>query len=682
LYSNTALSQPTDEIELAMAYGDKDTVSLATGHRQSLQLAPSVASVITAEDITAMGATDIDEVLETVPGLHVNRAASMGTTQYVMRGITSIYAPQVLMLQNGIPVTVAITGNKGNLWGGLPVENIARIEVLRGPGSALYGADAFSGVINIITKTALEIQGTQYGFRAGSFGTRDAWIQHGGQYGNLSVAAYLRAGSTDGQHQTVESDAQTRNDARTGTSTSLAPGQINAGLSAVDGNLDLAQGKWRWRSGYKLRDDMETFAGIGQALDPVGKGRSERVTSDISWTDNNFAQGWSLSASAAFMQFKQSFPLAAQIYPPGTMFPTGTFVDGMRGGPEFSERQYRLSAHAAYTGFRDHSVRFGIGHDDLELYATREYRNFAYSATGVPIPNGALVVTPTPFIYPQDRTVDYVYLQDEWGFARDWTLTAGVRHDRYSDFGGTTNPRLALVWEAQVDLTAKLMYGSAFRAPAFVEQYSTNNPLSRGNPDIEPERNQTVELAFAWQARRELSLNLSLFHYHMRDIIRAVTNPAPVYGSTFQNTGSQHGSGFELEGAWDATRNLRLTGHYAAQKSIDETTGQDAGYAPRQHVYLRADWMPLARWMLSGQINYVADRHRAAGDTRDPVPDYTTLDLTLRTTQRGKGTWNFAASVRNLFDADAREPSLAPGQIANDLPAAPRTLWLQVTHDL
>ncbi len=680
--STVARSQTSDEADLALVYGDKETVSLATGRRQSLLLAPSVATVITAEEIAAMGATDIDEVLETVPGLHVNRASSMGSTQYVMRGITGGHAPHVLMLQNGIPVTLASSGNKGNLWGGLPIENIARIEVLRGPGSALYGADALSGVINIITKTAAEIQGSQYGFRIGSFASRDAWVQHGGQYGDLSVAAYLRAGTTNGQHRTVEADAQTRNDARTGTNASLAPGQINAGLSSVDGHLDLALGKWRWRSGYKLRDDMETFAGIGQVLDPLGRGRTERITSDVSWTDNDFARDWALSASVAFMQYKQSYPVAAQIFPPGTTFPTGTFPDGMRGAPEFSERQYRFSAHAAYTGFRDHNLRVGIGHDDLELYETREYRNFAYSAAGVPIPYGPLVVTATPFLYPQDRTVDYFYLQDEWGFARDWTLTAGVRHDRYSDFDATTNPRFALVWEAQVDLTAKLMYGSAFRAPAFVEQYSTNSPLNRGNPNIMPERNQTLELAFAWQARRDLALKLNLFRYHMADIIRAIPNPAPVLGSTYYNTGRQHGSGFELEGTWDLTRNLRLTGHYAAQKSIDEISGQDAGYAPRRHIYLRADWIPQSRWMLSGQVNHVADRHRVADDMRPPVPDYTTLDMTLRTTQRGRNSWNFAVSVRNLFDVDVREPSLSPGLIVYDLPVAPRTLWLQVAHDL
>lgn len=87
--------------------------------------------------------------------------------------------------------------------------------------------------------------------------------------------------------------------------------------------------------------------------------------------------------------------------------------------------------------------------------------------------------------------------------APDWTLTAGVRHDRYSDFGDTTNPRLALVWEAAYNVTAKLMHGRAFRAPSFSEQY-TINPVSTGNPDLKSERVGTTEFALAWAPRTEL----------------------------------------------------------------------------------------------------------------------------------------------------------------------------------
>jgi len=212
----------TDEEELALVYGDQRNVSIATGAKQPLRRAPAVATVITAEAIAAMGATDLDEVLETVAGLHVARSANIYSPLYVIRVIYSQFTPQTLVLQNGVPMTTMFVGNKGNVWSGYPVDHIARIEVIRGPGSALYGADAFSGLINIITKTAADTPGTQVGVRGGSFKTWDSWVQHGGKLGPVDVAAYLRVGSTDGFKSIITRDAGQ-------PAVTLAPGPVNTG---------------------------------------------------------------------------------------------------------------------------------------------------------------------------------------------------------------------------------------------------------------------------------------------------------------------------------------------------------------------------------------------------------------------------------------------------------------------
>jgi len=151
--------------------------------------------VITAEEIAAIGAADLDEVLETVPGMHVARSPLGYNPVYTIRGISTQYNPQVLMLVNGIPITGVTFGDRSIVWGGMPVENIARIEVIRGPGSALYGADAFSGVINIITKTSADLDGTQLGLRIGSFNSRDAWRTIWWRFGRLRCFCLLAGGS-------------------------------------------------------------------------------------------------------------------------------------------------------------------------------------------------------------------------------------------------------------------------------------------------------------------------------------------------------------------------------------------------------------------------------------------------------------------------------------------------------
>jgi len=506
-------------------------------------------------------------------------------------------------------------------------------------------------------------------------------VQHGQALGPVDVAAFLRLGTTGGIDKTVEQDAQTRNDQFFGSNASLAPGPLNTGHDAIDATLNLGYGKWRLRAGYLLRDKVGTGAGVASALDPVGSGRWDRITADLSYTEPQFTRDWALGFVASHLRHTQRIP-ALMLFPPGVTFPTGTFPDGMFGMPETWERHWRLSAFATYTGFAAHRLRLGIGHDNLDMYRTAEHKNFTFTSSGIPMPTpGAEILDftgPASFLMPHRRKVDYLYAQDEWQLAGDWSLTTGLRHDRYSDVGGTTNPRAALVWNAAYNVTAKLLYGRAFRAPAFTELYSINNPVARGNENLRPETIDTAEAVVSWQARRDTEVKASLFRYRMKNILRAVPNSIPGTGATFQNTGDQTGHGVELEAVWDATRNLRLSGNYAYQRSIDQSTRKDAGYAPRHQLHARGDWRFLRHWLASAQLNGVAGRRRAAGDDRPPVADYATLDLSLRT-DLGRDRVNFAASVRNLFNVDVREPSLAPGLIPNDLPQAGRAIYLQAT---
>ncbi|GAB2837423.1 hypothetical protein GCM10027277_00250 [Pseudoduganella ginsengisoli] len=596
---------------------------------------------------------------------------------YVMRGIYSVQLPQLLVLQNGLPVTVSYSGSKGTGWGSYPLQHVARIEVIRGPGSALYGADAYSGVINIVTKSGADVSGTQAGVQAGSFRSRDAWLQHGGQVGEARLAAYLRTGTTGGPREIIAADAQTGRDQQFGTHASLAPGPLNAGYDSADANLDMTLRQWRLRAGYKLRDNMGTGAGIGSALDPVGKTSSERIMADLSWA--GACDDWAMGATAGWMGYKQRIKTDFRLSPPGTRFPTGVFPDGMIGHPDAFERQLRLSAYAIWTGWPSHSVRLGTGHDDLNVYHTATFKNYLSSAAGVPIPAGPVAdySVLSPFMLPQRRRIDYLYVQDEWQFQPDWTLTAGVRRDRYSDVGVTSNPRVALVWVASYDVTAKLMHGQAFRAPAFNDLYSISNPVQQGNRNVRPETIRTTEAALIWQAARDLVVRGNLFQFMMNDIIRVVPNAVSGTGATIQNTGSQQGKGMESELAWQATRDVRVMANFSYQRNIDQATGKNAGYAPRRHWYGRADWHFGDGWLLSPQVNRVSGRVRAAGDSRPPVADYTTVDAALSKTF---GAWQISLQLRNAFDADAREPSPAPGLIPLDLPLAGRAVFAQAAY--
>lgn len=677
--SSTAVAQATEEEELALAYGDQSLVSIATGRQQTLSRAPAVATVITARDIEAMGATELEQVLASVPGLHVSVSSLSYNPIYSFRGIFSTYNPQVLMLVNGIPITNVFLGNRSLVWGGMPLENVARIEVIRGPGSALYGADAFSGVINVITKTAADIKGTEVGARVGSFDSRDAWVQHGGALGPLEAAFYLRVGRTDGQKRTIQEDGQTFFDRVVfpgNPPASLAPGPVSVSREALDARADLAYQHWRFRAGYQERE-LGSGAGLAEALDPNSRIPGSRLYLDLTYQHPTVAPNWDVSAVVGYYDVKDKPADPTYVlFPPGAF--GGAFPIGFIGNPGHYERHSHASFSAFYTGFDQHQLRLGTGYRVEDLYRTLETKNFACAAC---TPTNLVDVSGTSevFLAPHQRELTYVFAQDEWSIAKDWALTAGVRYDHYSDFGDTTNPRLALVWDAAYNLVIKALHGRAFRAPSFAELYNINNPVALGNPNLEPETITTDELAFAWQPASAVQTKLSLFHYRMRHIIQFVP------GSTARNADDQTGRGLELEGSWEASRSLRLSGSYSLQHSTDEATGRDAGMAPEQRLFGQVDWRFLPLWQWGTTINHVADRKRLPGDSRPEIDDYTTVDLVLRR-EKLFGNLELRGLVLNLFDADAREPSFAPGPlvptpIPYDLPLPGRAFYVQMQYD-
>jgi len=668
-----------EEEALIELYGDEETISIATGSVQLISRAPAVATVITAQDIKEMGATDIDEVLETVPGLHVSRGIYADAPNYTFRGIYSTGNPQVLFLVNGISINNLFQGDRGLIWGGMPVEAISRIEVIRGPGSAVYGADAFAGVINVVTKQANEIDGLEAGSRIGRFNTRDFWALYGGNIGGFDLALSIEGRQTDGHDEDIDSDFQTILDGLTGTSASLTPGSVNNEKDWLDTRLDISKGNWRFRAGLQSRQNVGSGLGIGEALDPSGEFSSERWNADLTYNNNTWVDKLDFTSQVSFFNTSQEVNGDQLIFPPGAIVPGlgGPFPNGVIGNPEGWERHLRYNLTALFSGIKNHTVRFGVGYTHSELYKAKEEKNFGLDGNGVPIPLGSPLVdvtdTPAIFIDEKHRNNSFVSLQDVWQLSNDWELTVGLRRDDYNDFGDTWNPRLALVWAARHDLTAKLLYGQAFRAPSFAEFRLKNNPVVLGNDQLDPEEMETLELAFDYRPKDNLHLGLNLFKYEWDDIIQYVPSVSlPVGFLQAQNIGAQEGYGFEFEFDWNVSRKLKVLGNFAYQNSEDQTTGKDAGNAPEKQLYVRTDWEFKPGWHVSPQWSFVLDRERPPGDTRSEIDDYDILDLTLRHTAYN-GRWEVALSGRNLLNERAFEPTST--SIPGDLPLARRSVW-------
>lgn len=698
---------PEDE-DLAQLYGSDEMISIATGTQKPIHLAPAVASVVTAADIKAMGATSLDEALELIPGLHVSVSnINRLNPVYSIRGIHTGSNAQVLLTINGIPLKNPYTGSRLNTFR-LPVANISRIEVIRGPGSAVHGADAFAGVINVVTKDARELNGVVAGARAGSFDSQESWAQYGGRVADWDVSFSLEhAISAGDQGRKVDSDAATA------LGTSLAPtvplqsryNILNSRIGVANSNWDISL--WSW-----MQRDGGTGPGMAQAIDSVGGTETDYLQLDVNYRFPARLNGWEIGSrlNVQYENEKNSY----RLLPPGSIVPVGddgniftnpnsscpvvaglgqaclvNFTEGLYGSPGGRANNSSIEISALYDKRHNHLVRLSLGLSQ-QGFSAFESKNFgpgtsaalvgetAADPSGIWLIPGALTdVTGTAniFVPDQKRDVWYLAFQDEWQFAPDWELTGGLRYDHYSDFGATVNPRLALVWAMDYNLTSKLLLGSAFRAPSFGEEFAQNNPIILGNSLLKPEIIHTAEVAVDYRPNFDLQEMFNVFYYEAKDLIEYGATTA---GSQAQNLNSQKGYGMELESRWKPIDPLLLSAAFAWQHSEDMRTGASIADAPGRQLSLSLLWKLKPGWSVYGSANWVADRERAAGDSRGQISDYTIVNATVRKSLGQQ--WELAASLRNLLDEDAREPS--SGTIPNDYPLEGRSLYAELRYNL
>jgi len=683
-------------------YGDEDFITIATGTVQPLAKAPAVASIITADDIKRMGARDIDDVLHTVPGMHVSRDVLGYNPLYVVRGVYAGFNPQVLMLVDGVPLTNLFHGDRSQFWGGMPVEAISRIEVMRGPGSALYGAEAFAGVINIITKSAVNTpEGVEVGARLGNFSRREGWFSGRKDVGEWRMALTAEFGTDDTSYGEITRDSQSFIDSLVGTQASLAPGDAEIDIERHDLRFSALWRNWAIAAGHQFRSGDSTL-GIAEALVDGNHFVSNRSSLSVKFEDAEFAHDWGVSGSVSYLHATIETDGDVMLFPPGSVpffdpngMPIGVFVDGVFGNPETFEHHWRGDLAANYSRFAGHQITFGTGYYYGDLYRVKESKNYGIDpstgqpiapigfdpVTGIPLLGRQLLdVSGTPFVFLNGdiRKNHYFFVQDIWNIASGWELTAGLRYDHYSDFGSTVNPRLALVWSTTRNLTTKLLYGEAFRAPSFAETRSINNPVALGNPGLSPENLRSYEIAFDYRPNPDLNLVFNIFHYQWQDIIK-FTPDGNGTTRTAQNSDEQTGRGFEVEAKWNVLPEWQLSGNFAYTHAEDKKTRSDAANFPQQHLYLRSYWQVSADWSLSLQASLVMDREREINDPRGSIDDYSLVDLTLR--NRISPQVEAALIVKNLFDEDAREPTSMSDPvpfIPDDLPLPGRTVMGEV----
>lgn len=630
---------------LSMSLGEMLQVEVATGTAKQLSEAPAIVSVITADDIAAVGARTLSEALEQVPGLHVASSLNRLTPMFSIRGIFTDSTPQVLVLIDGVEIS-ELTALSVPYAFRYPTNFIERIEIIRGPGSAVYGADAFSGVINVITKRP-DGNAVQAGVRLGSFDYLETWVNASYSINDLKLALSVTRDEEGNDNDRITPYGVMQRDREL----------YNLHLNLEYGDFSLKN--WFWRT------DQQMGVGAGIIGNDFDRDISEVWRTQLSWQGTLTEK---LDGAFDVSYGKTSFDARFQLFPPGT-WPVGDdgniflppftpvdFPEGVIGLPLGATQKARFNGAVVYSEIENHRIRVGFGLEDSELTDVEESKNFGpgiLDSANLPsdgISDAVVDVTGTPFIYSPEyqRDLWYVSVQDEWKITPNMELTSGIRFDQYSDFGSTANPRLALVWTTTPTLTSKLLFATAFRAPKVAELAFINNPTTLGNPDLQPEEIQTFELAFDYRPSGQFNGKLNVFSYQSQDLIQL--NQA----FTYENVGEQDGVGFEVEADWQLNDSLRLRGNISWLDSELPVSDEDKERVPGMMSFVDVRYQVTEQITLTTQSYWISDRKREAGDARPEVDDYLQTDLNL--------LWQFTAAsqialgVKNLFNENIVEP--------------------------
>lgn len=693
-------------------------VKVATDTSVPVLEAPSSVSVITAEKIKLLGANTLPEALASVPGLSITPSTLNRMQEvYSFRGLYSGLNSQVLFLLNGKRIRGTLyEGGPGKL-GSISLKGVKRIEVIRGPGSAVYGADAFSGVINIITLDEKMTTGGEGGLLAGSNNTIGGWFRGSRKVNKNTFSGYVELHKRDSSDdRIVDQDAQTGLDAGFGSDASLAPGRLEDRLESVSYGLHVDNQSWGFSlDGYYL-EDKGVGAGAAQAIDPIGSDSYNFIQATLGYKDLELFPSWPLNVELSHQYSEEDVEF--YIFPAGSVLPVGddgnifrphsgegcetfnvpglgcltTFSEGLRGNPDTKNNVTLLDFVSVNSSLKNHKVRLAVGarYENLEASEEKNFgsgvldRNTLGSNSNPLVVDGRLTsVTGTEhiFIDAQQRTVAHISLQDQWQIAQDWQLTSGLRYDNHSDFGGTLNPRVALVWQTTDKFTSRAFFATAYREPTFSELGAKNNPVAVGSPDLDPETIETSELAFSYKVSDEHVHQLNFYRFVTSGMIDFVL--APETGlSTAENAYDLEGKGVEYEVRWIPLKNIKVSFSYSHQDTENSNTGQIQPYLPKSRAVGHLSWNMTGNWLLSGRAEYNLDRPRELGDEREALPDYGVFDLILRNSDLGalglRGL-NMTVAVKNSFDRQYRMPS--NGSITNDYPEHGRRFYFSLGYE-
>ncbi|MGZ8378328.1 MAG: TonB-dependent receptor plug domain-containing protein [Gemmatirosa sp.] len=530
-----SLSGQVQAQQPASTGGIRDTAALrpvvVTATRVAVATAAPTASatVLQGAELRLRGVQSVADALREVPGVAVVQQGSWGgVTSLFVRGGESRYTK---VLIDGVPANQP--GGQLDL-AFLSLDDVERIEIVRGPGSVLYGSDAISGVVQIFTRQGRGPAAIRGSVRGGTFGTADADVGVSGGWSRGSYAlgaAHHRSAGLLGD--TVATARGVTSDVENGFRNTVLTGSARVRPDArtdVRGSLRFNDGRFHYPTGFDgaivplqdaTRDDRRLLA----TLD-AGRRLGARVETRLAL------------ASHTMRFLSANLPSAP--------------MDTLRSYSRSTSDVFRRSADARVNVYvRPGDVLTG----GIELSGQGEAsEGWTQARTGPQRPAA-------PFEQTR-RNVGY-YAQWLGDVAGRLTYAVSGRIDDNQRFGTFTTGRASVSYAVPTGTKLRAAYGSAFKEPLFSENFST--AFSRGNPELGPERSRSWELAVEQSLGSVLTFGATYFDQRFRDMIqfRSIPRGAPASDSVnYFNLGAADARGLEVEARVAERGNVSLVASY------------------------------------------------------------------------------------------------------------------------
>jgi len=579
----------------------------ATGNAQNIDDVQASVQVLERKDIEQYAGHSVAEILRQATSIHTRNSGA--NSSIAIRGFNS---NQSLILINGQRRTNNYSGNNPSQ---INMYDIERIEIVRGPMSSLYGADALGGVVNIITKKPGE--GTpvnaQLTLGAAREGRETAHSGINLNFGNAELGHSL---SLDHEH---------RKPFRHDNSSLDNTGRLINMSAAYRGHWtpdDIQSFDWTMEI-YDRDNDREAMAEV--------RGKPPFAYSNYEDERRNF-YGLNYQRLVGPGELKLRTSYGRSSGSTNRSFPATQQEDT-------KHKQHQSSATYQFYILDSHQATIGGGYNRDELEITINSRKAA-------------------------RDNGFLLLQDEWALNDQWTLLSGARYDRFDDFENALTPRVSLGW-ANTNSRARLSYGEGFRAPSLLDQYSsfTRGPfvLIQGNPNLKPEKSKSWEMMVGHKFS-SVDVEMTAHRSNVKDLINTKIvgivpgskPPRSIHEN--HNIDKAQLQGVELSSTWQASENLQFKLGYEWLDAKDKDTNQRLTGRARDTYRLQASYA-LDSWTFTLRArhasNYLAQNSECRADCKAYNSRFSVADTNVQYRLSPKA--ELFAGVDNIFSM--KEPS-------------------------